>query len=117
MQAFRLLCAALAAIVFITFIAAPMPSPAQVVVGIGVSIAPPAIPVYVQPACPAANYIWEPGYWAWGAGGYYWVPGTWVAAPGVGLLWTPGWWGWDSNAYYWHRGLLGSDGDPQYVRG
>lgn len=94
-----------------------MPSPAQVVVGIGVSIAPPAIPVYVQPACPAANYIWEPGYWAWGAGGYYWVPGTWVAAPGVGLLWTPGWWGWDSNAYYWHRGLLGSDGDPQYVRG
>ena len=84
--------------------AVPIAAPAQVYVSIGVNIAPPAIPVYVQPPCPASNYIWQPGYWAWGAGGYYWVPGTWVLAPAVGLLWTPGYWGWGSGAYYWHRG-------------
>lgn len=99
--------AALAAFVFMAFIAAPMPSAAQVVVGIGVTIAPPPIPLYAQPPCYAPNYQWEPGYWAWGPGGYYWVPGTWVAAPSIGLLWTPGYWGWGSNAYYWHRGYWG----------
>jgi hypothetical protein len=84
-----------------------MPSPAQVTVGIGIGLAPPAIPVYAQPPCPTPNYIWTPGYWAWGPGGYYWVPGTWVAAPAFGWLWTPGYWGWNSNAYYWHRGYWG----------
>ena len=48
--------------------------------------APPAIPDYVQPACPGDGYIWEPGYWAWGADGYYWVAGVWVFPPAVGLL-------------------------------
>ncbi len=96
-----------AALVAALFVSVPVAGSAQVFVGVGVTIAPPAIPVYVQPACPAANYIWEPGYWAWGPGGYYWVPGTWVVAPAVGLLWTPGYWGWGSGAYYWHSGYWG----------
>ena len=87
--------------------ALPATSSAQVFVGIGVGIPPPAIPVYVQPPCPTPNFIWQPGYWAWGPGGYYWVPGTWVAPLGIGLLWTPGYWGWNSGAYYWHRGYWG----------
>ncbi len=86
---------------------APAIGHAQVYVGVGVNIAPPAIPVYTQPPAPAPNYIWQPGYWAWGPGGYYWVPGTWVAAPAVGMLWTPGYWGWGSSAYYWHPGYWG----------
>jgi hypothetical protein len=98
--------AALAAAVL--FACVPATSSAAIYVGVGVTIAPPAIPVYVQPPCPAANYIWEPGYWAWGPGGYYWVPGTWVLAPSVGLLWTPGYWGWNSGAYYWYRGYWGA---------
>lgn len=85
----------------------PATASAQVFVGVGVNIAPPAIPVYTQPPAPAPNYLWQPGYWAWGPGGYYWVPGTWVAAPGIGLLWTPGYWGWGSSAYYWHPGYWG----------
>jgi WXXGXW repeat (2 copies) len=96
-----------AAVVAVLLAAVPMASSAQVYVGIGVNIAPPAIPVYTQPPCPAPNYIWQPGYWAWGAGGYYWVPGTWVLAPSVGMLWTPGYWGWGSGAYYWHPGYWG----------
>ncbi len=85
----------------------PAAGSAQVTVGVGINIAPPAIPVYTQPPCPVANYIWEPGYWAWGPAGYYWVPGTWVAAPAIGMLWTPGYWGWGSGLYYWHPGYWG----------
>jgi WXXGXW repeat (2 copies) len=101
--------AMLAAFLFITFAAAPVTSSAQVSlgIGIGVNIAPPAIPIYTQPLCPGPNFIWQPGYWGWGPGGYYWVPGTWVLAPSPGLLWTPGYWGWVNNVYYWHHGYWG----------
>jgi len=78
---------------------------AQVVLSVG--FAPPPLPVYEQPLCPGAGYIWTPGYWAYGPDGYYWVPGTWVVAPVVGYLWTPGYWGWGSNAYLWHPGYWG----------
>ena len=61
---------------------------------ISVNIAPPVLPVYTQPLCPGAGYIWTPGYWAYGPDGYYWVPGVWVQPPMVGYLWTPGYWGW-----------------------
>src|SRR5580692_12257982 len=92
-----------------TALAAPTASFAQISIGVGLSvnIAPPALPVYVQPAIPAPGYIWTPGYWAWGPGGYYWVPGTWVRPPAVGLLWTPGYWGWAGGAYLWHVGYWG----------
>src|SRR5580704_4796353 len=77
-------------------------------VEISVNFAPPALPVYQQPACPDAGYIWVPGYWAYAdAYGYYWVPGTWVQAPQTGYLWTPGYWGWQESAYYWHPGYWG----------
>src|SRR5438874_13686816 len=68
--------------------ALPVMSDAAVMIGVSVNIAPPALPVYVQPPCPAAGYIWIPGYWAWADDGYYWVPGTWELAPTVGFLWT-----------------------------
>jgi hypothetical protein len=87
--------------------ALPALSSAGVFVGVSVNIAPPPLPVYVQPACPAVGYIWVPGYWAWNDGAYYWVPGTWVLPPEVGLLWTPGWWGWNDGAYMWHAGYWG----------
>jgi len=82
---------------------------AGVAIGVGVSIniAPPVLPVYVQPACPGIGYIWTPGYWAWGTDDYYWVPGTWVLAPAPGLLWTPGYWGWVGGVYAWHAGYWG----------
>src|SRR6516162_5776090 len=73
-------------------LALPLVTQAALFVGVSVNLAPPALPVYVQPPCPAPGYIWMPGYWAWDDG-YYWVPGTWVLAPAVGLLWTAGYWG------------------------
>ncbi len=96
--------AALAALALATL---PMASFAFVSVGVSINIAPPALPVYVQPPCPAVGYIWTPGYWAWDDGDYYWVPGTWVLPPAVGFLWTPGYWGWSSGIYLWHPGYWG----------
>jgi hypothetical protein len=72
-----------------------------------VNVAPPPLPVYEQPACPAEGYIWTPGYWGWGQQDYYWVPGAWVPPPSVGLLWTPGWWGWSNGAYAFNQGYWG----------
>ena len=86
---------------------APARSSAQISVGVAVHIGPPALPVYEQPICPGAGYLWTPGYWAYGADGYYWVPGTWVMAPTVGFLWTPGYWGWGDGGYYWNAGYWG----------
>ena len=74
---------------------------------VSVVIAPPALPVYVQPVAPDAGYLWTPGYWAYGGEGYFWVPGTWVQPPTVGLLWTPGYWGWGGNAFAWNGGYWG----------
>jgi hypothetical protein len=100
-----------AAIVFglLLFVIAPSSTPAQIAVGVGISvhIGPPVLPVYAQPICPGAGYIWTPGYWAYGPMGYYWVPGTWVLAPTPGFLWTPGYWGWGGGAYVWHAGYWG----------
>jgi hypothetical protein len=74
---------------------------------VSVTVAPPVLPVYEQPACPGDGYMWTPGYWAYGPYGYYWVPGTWVMPPAVGLYWTPGYWGWGGSAYVWHVGYWG----------
>jgi len=83
-------------------------SSAQISVGISIRIAPPELPVYEQPISPGDDYIWTPGYWAYGDDDYYWVPGTWVIAPEVGYLWTPGYWGEDGDDYIFHEGYWGT---------
>ena len=88
-------------------LAIPTPSHAQVAVGVSIRLGPPALPVYAQPICPGPDYVWTPGYWAYGPDGYFWVPGTWVLAPEPGLLWTPGYWGFAEGVYVWHAGYWG----------
>jgi hypothetical protein len=84
---------------------------AQVSIGVGISvrIAPPELPVYVQPPCPVEGYLWQPGFWAYDndEGDYYWVPGVWVAAPQPGYLWTPAYWGYEGGVYAFHAGYWG----------
>ena len=91
----------------LVFLAVLIPVSSTAAVAISITVAPPALPVYVQPACPGDGYMWTPGYWAWGAAGYYWVPGVWVMPPHFGLLWTPGYWGFAGGIYGWHAGYWG----------
>jgi len=101
------------ALAIVTLFAMPLLSlpaaQAQIGIGVGISVhvAPPVLPVYVQPPLPAPGYLWTPGYWAYGGAGYYWVPGVWVQPPRVGFLWTPGYWGFAGGAYGWHAGYWG----------
>ena len=92
---------------FLALLVLAIPASSFAGVFVSVTIAPPVLPVYVQPACPGDGYIWTPGYWAYGPDGYYWVPGTWVVAPEPGLLWTPGYWAWGGGVYAWHAGYWG----------
>jgi hypothetical protein len=96
-----------AAVLLAAAIASVAPGRAQAGVFISVNIAPPPLPVYVQPAIPAPGYIWTPGYWAWNGAAYYWVPGAWILPPYVGALWTPGYWGWSGGVYIFHAGYWG----------
>ncbi len=82
---------------------------AQLSISISVNTPPPALPVYVQPACPTDGYMWVPGYWSYDDNdGYYWVPGVWVAAPQPGYLWTPAYWGYGGGVYGFHAGYWGT---------
>ena len=71
--------------------------------------APPPLPQYDQPLAPGDGYIWTPGYWAFGPGGYYWVNGAWVLAPYEDALWTPGYWGYAPTGYFWNAGYWGPE--------
>src|SRR5580658_42687 len=95
-------------LVFVALLfAIPAASYAQVGVGVSITVAPPALPVYEQPPCPTEGFLWTPGFWGYGARGYFWTPGLWVAPPHPGLLWTPGYWGFGGGAYLWHGGYWG----------
>jgi hypothetical protein len=93
----------------IGMLAIPAASSAQVAVGVSITIAPPELPVYEQPICPGDDYIWTPGYWAYGDDDYYWVPGTWVIAPEVGFFWTPAYWAWENDRFFFHEGYWGPE--------
>jgi hypothetical protein len=95
-------------LLFASFVGVPQ-APAQIAVGVSITVAPPVLPAYDQPPLPGPGYIWTPGYWAWSDDGdYYWVPGTWVEPPTVGLLWTPGYWSCnDDGIYIWNDGYWG----------
>ncbi|MFI5151516.1 MAG: YXWGXW repeat-containing protein [Bacteroidia bacterium] len=90
---------------FILLLMPDIPAPAQV--SVQISVAPPMIPVYVQPECPGDGYLWTPGYWAYGSDDYYWVPGVWMYPAQVGFLWTPGYWGYEGGYYGWNGGYWG----------
>jgi hypothetical protein len=95
-----------AALVMVPMFTLPV-AQAHAGVFVSINVAPPALPVYEQPALPAPGYLWTPGYWSYGDAGYFWVPGVWVQPPSVGLLWTPGYWGYEGGVYGWHGGYWG----------
>jgi hypothetical protein len=93
------------ALAMLLMLVIPAASFAQV--SVAITVGPPALPVYDQPFCPGQDYIWIPGYWAWGDDDYYWVPGTWVLAPEPGVFWTPGYWAWNGDRFNFYDGYWG----------
>src|SRR5271169_5059095 len=93
----------LQSLVFLSALMA-MPASSFAQFEVSVTVVPPELVEYEQPLCPQSNFLWTPGYWAYGEEGYFWVPGTWVEPPTIGMLWTPGYWGWSGNAYAWNEG-------------
>ena len=92
----------------------PLPphfQPRRAEAAVPVSVAPPSLPSYAQPAIPADGYLWMPGFWAWReeVPDYYWVPGTWVKPPRPGLLWTPAYWSRTQGGYDFHAGYWAAD--------
>jgi hypothetical protein len=98
-----------AGLVFTAAVVLALASPSLGQIRVSIRIGPPPLPVYEQPLCPAPNYLWTPGYWAYDYDDqdYYWVPGTWVLAPQVGYLWTPGYWAWMGDGFAFHEGFWG----------
>jgi|GEM_PF-1289359 len=96
----------IAALIMVPMFAASV-RPAHAGVFVSINIAPPPLPVYVQPPLPEPGYLWTPGYWAYGDAGYFWVPGVWVRPPTAGFLWTPGYWGYEGGVYGWRGGYWG----------
>lgn len=86
-----------------------LPAASWARVDVFISIAPPPLPVYVQPPLPDEGYIWSPGYWEYEDGDYYWIPGTWIRPPAVGMFWTPGYWAWSNSGYFFNRGYWGRE--------
>ncbi len=97
------------AAVFATVLISGIAQQSKAGVFLNITVAPPPLPVYVEPPIPGPDYMWTPGYWGWDDddGDYYWVPGAWVPAPEPGLLWTPGYWGWSDGVYVWNEGYWG----------
>ncbi len=87
----------------------PRPASAITLSQIISMIAPPAIPSssYQQPAPPAPNSMWIPGYWNWNGSSYQWVAGRWTYAPSPGLVWTPSYWQATPAGYLYHSGYWG----------
>ncbi len=56
-----------------------LPAAAQVSVGIGINVAPPA-PRFERMPPPRRGYVWAPGYWQWNPGWHrhVWVAGRWM---------------------------------------
>jgi hypothetical protein len=71
-----------------------------------ITVPPPPLPTYQQPAIPEDGDLWMPGFWAWRdeVSDYYWVPGTWVKPPRPDLLWTPPYWSRVESGYAYHVG-------------
>ncbi|MEO8946079.1 MAG: hypothetical protein ABI338_06230 [Gemmatimonadaceae bacterium] len=99
--------AILGAAVFGLSVAAPSAASAQFSVSVSIGTPPPPLPYYAQPLLPGPDYMWAPGYWAYGPAGYFWVPGAWVLAPEPGMLWTPGYWGASGASFMWYPGYWG----------
>ena len=59
-----------ARVLLFAFLLCLVPTSSFAGIFISINIAPPVMPVYVQPPCPEEGLMWVPGYWHYGEFGY-----------------------------------------------
>ena len=60
----------------------------QGVARVTVDVAPPVLEVEVAGGPPGVGFLWTPGYYGYGGGGYSWIAGSWARPPMVGVGWV-----------------------------
>jgi hypothetical protein len=55
-------------------------------------VAPPPARVEVIPPAPAAQMVWQAGYWSYNGANWDWIAGHYVAQPRPAAQWIPGHW-------------------------
>ena len=80
---------------------APVLRPAQAV---AVRHPPPPPREEFQPSSPAPDYVWIPGYWAWGSVEWVWIFGRWQRPPERMVAWVPGQWVQRGDEWIWRKG-------------
>jgi hypothetical protein len=83
------------------------PASAQVVVGVGINVAPPP-PRFERVPPPRRGWVWAPGYWQWNPGWHrhVWVGGHWERER-PGYRWYPGAWTQGRDGWRWRDGYWG----------
>jgi hypothetical protein len=83
------------------------PALAQLHIGVGISIGPPA-PVHEEIVIvkPHPNAVWIPGFYQWlpKHRTYSWVKGHWDRPPHAHMVWVPGRWGLRNKEWVFYRG-------------
>jgi hypothetical protein len=83
-----------------------IPAFAQLHVGVGINIGPPAPPAETVIVRPAGEVVWVPGYYRWAPRRhhYVWVAGRWMHPPRPHSVWVAGHWERRNNEWVFFQG-------------
>jgi hypothetical protein len=88
------------------------PALAQLHVGVGINIGPPApVKEEIVIAKPYRNAVWIPGYHQWRPryNRYFWVKGHWGRPPHAHMVWFPGRWEQRNHEWVFYQGRWDND--------
>jgi hypothetical protein len=88
-----------------------IPAQAQIHIGLGIRIGPPAPVHEVIVERPFSGAVWIPGFYRWHAAhrSYVWVPGRWTRMPRPGVVWIPERWERRRGEWVFYEGRWGNE--------
>jgi hypothetical protein len=83
-----------------------VPAQAQIHIGLGIRVGPPAPVREVVVERPFRNAVWIAGFYRWHPRRheYFWVPGRWARTPRAGAVWLPERWERRSGEWIFYEG-------------
>ena len=101
---------------FCGLLAIAIPASAQLHIGVGINIAPPAPRTERMTVRPSRDAVWIAGYhrWAPRRHRYVWVPGQWRRPPRPHTIWVAGRWERRNNEWVYYEGRW--DNEPPRAR-